>query len=186
MRSSLAPVEARSAEDAAGFPAVSPRHGVHIDSNSSEKFHAGVRDDPAITGQLCVSRRHQCVSQGDTKLAGQMVVAGAGFSQRRIARPDDEPLARQRLVTLLNRVPDIDIVGECQNGLEAVASIKAQKPDLVFLDVQMPELDGFDVLEMLGKDLPPAIVFVTAYDQYALKAFEIGRASCRERVYHPV
>jgi two-component system, LytTR family, response regulator len=87
---------------------------------------------------------------------------------------DDEALARQRLCSLLARTPDVEVVGECQNGLEAVAAIRAEQPDLVFLDVQMPECDGFDVLEMLGGELPPAVVFVTAYDQYALRAFEAG------------
>jgi two-component system LytT family response regulator len=87
---------------------------------------------------------------------------------------DDEPLARSNLSVLLRRDPQIEIVSECGSGAEALAEIRGAKPDLVFLDVQMPECDGFDVLEMLGKDLPPAIVFVTAYDQYALRAFEAG------------
>jgi two-component system LytT family response regulator len=87
---------------------------------------------------------------------------------------DDEPLARTNLSVLLRRDPQIEIVGECGSGAEALAEIRGAKPDLVFLDVQMPECDGFDVLELLGKDLPPAIVFVTAYDQYALRAFEAG------------
>jgi two-component system LytT family response regulator len=87
---------------------------------------------------------------------------------------DDEPLARSNLVLLLRLDPDIEIVGECGSGLEALPQIRKLKPDLVFLDVQMPECDGFDVLEMLGKNLPPAVVFVTAYDQYALRAFEAG------------
>jgi two-component system LytT family response regulator len=65
-------------------------------------------------------------------------------------------------------------VRECGSGMEALAEIRGSKPDLVFLDVQMPECDGFDVLEMLGGELPPAVVFVTAYDQYALRAFEAG------------
>ena len=87
---------------------------------------------------------------------------------------DDEPLARSNLTVLLRRDPEIDIVGECGSGMEALAEIRGSKPDLVFLDVQMPECDGFDVLEMLGGELPPAVVFVTAYDQYALRAFEAG------------
>jgi two-component system LytT family response regulator len=68
----------------------------------------------------------------------------------------------------------MDIVAECETGMEGVEKIQELKPDLVFLDVQMPECDGFDVLERLGGDTPAAIVFVTAYDQYALKAFEAG------------
>lgn len=87
---------------------------------------------------------------------------------------DDEPLARSNLAVLLRLDPEIEIVSECGSGAEALAKIRSARPDLVFLDVQMPECDGFDVLELLGRDLPPAIVFVTAYDQYALRAFEAG------------
>jgi two-component system LytT family response regulator len=87
---------------------------------------------------------------------------------------DDELLARSNLTVLLRLDPEIEIVGECDSGEGALAEIRRIKPDLVFLDVQMPECDGFDVLELLGKELPPAIVFVTAYDQYALRAFEAG------------
>jgi two-component system, LytTR family, response regulator len=87
---------------------------------------------------------------------------------------DDEQLARSNIAVLLQLHPDIETIGECGSGVEAVAEIRNTKPDLVFLDVQMPECDGFDVLEMLGNDLPPAVVFVTAYDQYALRAFEAG------------
>ena len=87
---------------------------------------------------------------------------------------DDEPLARSSLTVLLRLDPAIEIVGECGSGVDAVAVIRRTKPDLVFLDVQMPECDGFDVLELLGQDLPPAVVFVTAHDEYALRAFEAG------------
>jgi two-component system LytT family response regulator len=87
---------------------------------------------------------------------------------------DDEPLARSNISVLLRRDPHIEIVGESGSGSNALVKIRSYKPDLVFLDVQMPECDGFDVLEQLGQDVPPAIVFVTAYDQYALRAFEAG------------
>ena len=87
---------------------------------------------------------------------------------------DDEPLARRNLTVLLRRDPDIGCVAECASGLEALKQIRKSKPDLVFLDVQMPECGGFDVLELLGSDLPPTIIFVTAYDEYALRAFEAG------------
>ena len=87
---------------------------------------------------------------------------------------DDEPLARTNLAVLLRRDSDIELVAECGSGAEALVEIRRQKPDLLFLDVQMPECDGFDVVEMLGGDVPPALVFVTAYDQYALRAFEAG------------
>jgi two-component system LytT family response regulator len=87
---------------------------------------------------------------------------------------DDEPLARSNLAVLLRLDPKIEIVAECGSGIEAPSVIRDLKPDLLFLDVQMPECDGFDVLELLGNDVPPAVVFVTAYDQYALRAFEAG------------
>jgi two-component system LytT family response regulator len=87
---------------------------------------------------------------------------------------DDEPLARTNISVLLKHDPEIEIVRECGSGMEALSEIRNMKPDLVFLDVQMPACDGFDVLELLGTDLPPAVVFVTAYDQYALRAFEAG------------
>lgn len=87
---------------------------------------------------------------------------------------DDEPLARSNLAVLLKRDPEIEIVRECGSGMEALAEFRRSKPDLVFLDVQMPECDGFDVLELLGRDIPTALIFVTAYDQYALRAFDAG------------
>jgi two-component system LytT family response regulator len=86
---------------------------------------------------------------------------------------DDEPLARTNLTMLLRRHPEIEIVAECGSGREALSVIRVGKPDLVFLDVQMPEYDGFDVLEMLGGNAP-CVIFVTAYDSYALRAFEVG------------
>src|SRR5580692_1026984 len=85
---------------------------------------------------------------------------------------DDESLARRSLTVLLRADPDIVSVAECESGLEAIEEIRKSKPELVFLDVQMPECGGFDVLELLGSDLPPIIIFVTAYDEYALRAFE--------------
>jgi len=87
---------------------------------------------------------------------------------------DDEPFARSNLTVLLRKDPAIETIRECGSGAEAINEIRASRPDLVFLDVQMPECDGFDVLEMLGRDLPPAVVFVTAYDNFALRAFEAG------------
>jgi two-component system, LytTR family, response regulator len=87
---------------------------------------------------------------------------------------DDEALARSNLTVLLRRDPDIEIVADCSSAMEALSEIRSRKPELVFLDVQMPECDGFDVLELLGADVPAALVFVTAYDQYALRAFEAG------------
>lgn len=92
----------------------------------------------------------------------------------RVLLVDDEPLARKRLRTLLEAEPDVDIVGECGDGAQAVETIRALRPDLVFLDVRMPELDGFGVLEALGEDPRPAVIFVTAYDRFALRAFEVN------------
>jgi len=85
---------------------------------------------------------------------------------------DDEPIARAGLRKLLEAEADMRVVGECRDGAEAVARIRSDRPDLVFLDVQMPELTGFEVLSSLAPDEFPAIVFVTAYDTYALDAFE--------------
>ena len=87
---------------------------------------------------------------------------------------DDEALARRNVTVLLGRDPSIQSVVEASSGLDAIQEIRKSKPDLVFLDVQMPECDGFDVLELLGGELPPVIIFVTAYDEYALRAFEAG------------
>jgi len=85
---------------------------------------------------------------------------------------DDEPLARTTIVNLLRTDPEIAVLAECASGTDAVKAIRERKPSLLFLDVQMPGCDGFGVLEALGIHVPPAVVFVTAYDQYALKAFE--------------
>jgi two-component system, LytTR family, response regulator len=86
---------------------------------------------------------------------------------------DDEPLARRNLRLLLEKDPQIEIVEECRNGREAVKAINSLSPDLIFLDIQMPEMDGFDVLQRVGPEHIHAIIFVTAFDQYALKAFEV-------------
>jgi len=86
---------------------------------------------------------------------------------------DDEPIARRGIRLQLKGEPEIEVIAECTNGLEAIAAIEEQAPDLVFLDVQMPELGGFEVVEMIGAARMPAVIFVTAYDQYALRAFEV-------------
>ena len=87
---------------------------------------------------------------------------------------DDEQPARMMIRRLLDGRSEIEIVGECENGLEAVAAILSKEPNLVFLDVQMPEVDGFAVIESLTAKPLPHIVFVTAYDQYAVRAFEVN------------
>src|ERR1044072_1396127 len=86
---------------------------------------------------------------------------------------DDEPLARRNLGGLLEKDSQIEIVVQCLNGHEAVNAINTHAPDLIFLDIQMPEMDGFDVLARVGPEHIQAIIFVTAFDQYALKAFDV-------------
>jgi two-component system, LytTR family, response regulator len=86
---------------------------------------------------------------------------------------DDEPVARRGIRRELEREPDVLIVGECADGYQAVATIQEQAPDLVFLDLQMPELDGFGVIEAIGSEHMPVVIFVTAYHQHALQAFEV-------------
>jgi two-component system LytT family response regulator len=111
---------------------------------------------------LYLLRRPDMVAPGERRDAIEVLVV------------DDETLARRNLTLLLEGDPDIGEVTECESGVEALAAIQKSPPDLLFLDVQMPECDGFDVLELLGGQLPPAIIFVTAYDEYALRAFEAG------------
>jgi len=91
----------------------------------------------------------------------------------RVLIADDEPLARLRIRTLLEDHPDLTILRECADGLETVDAIQYQSPEILFLDIQMPRLDGFGVLEALGPDTVPAVIFTTAHDQHALRAFEV-------------
>jgi len=86
---------------------------------------------------------------------------------------DDEPLARERIRTLLGAFPEVAVVGEARDGNEALAKVRELQPSLLFLDVQMPECDGFSVLEKLSPAATPAVIFVTAYDAFALRAFEV-------------
>ena len=94
-------------------------------------------------------------------------------SQIRVLIVDDEALARERIRTLLKSADNVEIVAESTGGREAVDAIIAQRPDLVFLDVQMPDLNGFEVLDAVASEWLPAVIFVTAYDEYAIKAFDV-------------
>jgi two-component system LytT family response regulator len=92
----------------------------------------------------------------------------------RTAIADDEPLARERIASMLEPHDNYEIVAQCKDGAEAVAAMREERLDLVFLDVRMPELDGFQVLDALGGGPGPAIIFVTAFEDYALRAFEVS------------
>jgi len=103
-------------------------------------------------------------------------LAEAGMTDRtslRVLVVDDEPLARARIRRLLEREPRVSVIDEAGGGAEAIRLIEQCRPDLVFLDVQMPKIDGFGVIDRVGTDRMPPVVFVTAYDQYALHAFEV-------------
>jgi len=101
----------------------------------------------------------------------------------RAAIVDDEPLARQLLREYLSVHHDVEVVAECANGFEAIKCVSEQSPDLLFLDVQMPKLDGFEVLELLDREV--AVVFVTAFDQHALRAFEVHAADYLLKPFAP-
>ena len=91
----------------------------------------------------------------------------------RVIVVDDEPLARSGIADLVRRDPDLQVVAECGDGRAAVDQIRALDPDLVLLDIQMPELDGFEVIQQVGVDRMPSVIFITAYDQFAVRAFEV-------------
>jgi two-component system LytT family response regulator len=92
----------------------------------------------------------------------------------RVVIVDDEELARRGIRTRLQRLSDVEVVAECSNGRQAIDAIRRYTPDLVFLDVQMPGKTGFDVIEDVGRDAFPYVIFVTAYDRYAIQAFEVN------------
>jgi two-component system LytT family response regulator len=92
----------------------------------------------------------------------------------RVITVDDEPLARERVSSLVSASPGLELVGEASNGLEALDLIATLCPDLIFIDVEMPELSGFGVIAALDADKVPGVVFITAYEHYAVKAFEVG------------
>lgn len=102
----------------------------------------------------------------------------------RVLVVDDEPLARQVLREMLAEISGVSLAGEAANGFEAVKQVSALRPDLVLLDIQMPRLDGFEVLELLGPE-PPAVIFVTAHDDYAVRAFEVRALDYLLKPVHP-
>ena len=97
---------------------------------------------------------------------------------------DDEPLARRRIRDLLAAEPDVNVVAECANGRDAIQAIEASLPDLLFLDIQMPQIDGFEVLATIGVGRVPVVVFVTSYDQFALRAFEAQALDYLMKPFH--
>jgi DNA-binding LytR/AlgR family response regulator len=107
---------------------------------------------------------------------------------------DDEPIARERVLSLLQQEEDVEVVAECGDGPQAVSAIQHHTPDLIFLDVQMPGLDAFGVIQAIGAERMPTVIFITAYDEYALRAFEVhaldyllkpfGRERFRETLKH--
>lgn len=98
---------------------------------------------------------------------------------------DDEPLARERIRQLLGEEPDVELVGESGDGFEAVDQIQTLRPELVFLDVQMPDMDGFEVLRRVAAAWLPVVIFTTAYDQHALRAFEANALDYLLKPYKP-
>jgi two-component system LytT family response regulator len=108
--------------------------------------------------------------------AGKLCVPEPQHAPLRVVIVDDEPLVRDGLRGMLADEPGMHVVGEACDGSDAIALIEAERPDIVFLDVQMPEQDGFSVLEAIGDPPVPAVIFVTAYDQYAIRAFDIHAA----------
>jgi len=144
------------------------------------RFNYGVPEDLDRIVRKCLEkdreRRYQSARDLMVDLKGIVREHDAAPAQRqagskiRAVIVDDEELARQILREYLKSEEDIEVVAECGNGFAAVKSVAEQKPDLLFLDVQMPKLDGFEVLELVDREV--AVVFVTAYDQYAMKAFD--------------
>jgi two-component system, LytTR family, response regulator len=111
--------------------------------------------------------------QGTTTVEASGEARSAPRDTLRALVIDDEPLARAHIRSLLAADPEVDIVAECGNGRDAVRAVRELEPDLVFLDIQMPELDGFEVVQAIGVDRMPVVVFVTAFDEYALRAFQV-------------
>src|SRR5436305_7686435 len=103
----------------------------------------------------------------------------------RVLVADDESLARERIIGLLQAEADIEVVGQCRNGLETVKAIEEHRPDLILLDIKMPGLSGFEVLRSLDPNKLPAVIFVTAYDKHAIEAFDVHALDYLLKPYQP-
>ena len=136
------------------------------------RFLAQVRRQNTVDSLECTSRS---TMQSARQVRPRALAAEVTTCQimARLLIIDDEPLARENLRIRLRDVEDFVIVGECANGREALAAIREEKPDMVFIDIKMPDMSGFEVLEQVPPEILPVIVFVTAYDRYALEAFRI-------------
>ena len=158
---------------------------LHSQPDAIARFNYEVPEELERTIRKCLEKERERRYQSARELlvdlknlerdSGRQPAPDVPASQERPSRigaviVDDEELARQLLREYLESVPDVDILAECSNGFEAVKVIAEQKPDLVFLDVQMPKLDGFEVLELIDRQV--AVIFVTAFDQYAIRAFD--------------
>jgi CheY-like chemotaxis protein len=169
----------RVRDDGAGLPKNwTRREGVGLTNSRSrldrlygEQAALTVRDNPGGGVLVDIYIPFAPPPQG---YGGQAAVdARGGGVMIRVLVADDQPMARERLVSLLAAEPGIEVAGTAASGPEAIDCIRAASPDLVFLDLQMPGMDGFKVIEAIGVDRMPAIVFVTAYDEYAVRAFDV-------------
>ena len=143
----------------------------HRADEHQEPPGAAVRRSARVSSS---SRRRAAGVRVTITLPIRTVAPEDGRMRLKVLVVDDEPLAREGLKLLLGRQPQVESVSEARNGREAVALIREQKPDLVLLDVQMPRIDGFAVVHAIGAERMPAVIFVTAHDQYAIRAFEIA------------
>src|SRR6185295_6399646 len=130
-----------------------------------------ISDDEA-SGEPAAAPRARLTTCGEHPIVGGEQELDRSMARIRTVVVEDQLMARERLVEMLGDEPDIDVVASCSTGTEAVAAIRRYVPNLVLLDLQMPDLDGFEIIAALG-DAMPLTIFVTAYDEYALKAFEV-------------
>ena len=140
--------------------------GERIESHSADRLGQKIEEEQAWTEPGPDSYDHLTVNRYRTD-------SRRGMNKIKALIVDDEPIARRNLRALLGAYPEVEVTGECGSGAEAIRMIRDGPPDLLFLDVQMPGMNGFDVLKQIDLAIIPAVIFVTAYDQYALKAFDV-------------